>query len=94
MPGYGDFLLQGRDPVVTAGACSDVQAVSAEDKEDIARFPFNEEAEIAALGGAKPVGEMGYSTLERRSALCALPPVFVKSLSSCAAVCNTCPFIC
>ena len=46
--------------------CSDVQAVSAEDKEDIARFPFNEQAEFTALGGATPVGEKGYGTLERR----------------------------
>ena len=58
---------------MTAGTCSDVQTVSAEDKEDIARFPFNEEAEFAALGGAKPVGEKGYGTLEQRSAPRALP---------------------
>ena len=46
--------------------CSDIQAVTAEDKQDIARFPFDEQAEFAALGGAKPMGEKGYGTLERR----------------------------
>lgn len=45
---------------------SDVKALSSEDKEDLAAFPFDEEAEFQALGGALPVGEKGFTTLERR----------------------------
>ena len=45
---------------------SDVKALTSEDKEDLAAFPFDEEAEFQALGGALPVGEKGFTTLERR----------------------------
>ena len=46
--------------------CSAVKAIDIEDKEDLAAFPFDEEAEFQSLGGALPVGEKGYTTLERR----------------------------
>ena len=46
--------------------CSAVKAIDSEDKEDLAAFPFDEEAEFRSLGGALPVGEKGYTTLERR----------------------------
>ena len=46
--------------------CSDVKAITNEDKADLAAFPFNEDREFQALGAALPVGEKGYTTLERR----------------------------
>jgi len=46
--------------------CSDVRPLTSEDKADLAAFPFDEEAEFQALGGALPVGERGFTTLERR----------------------------
>jgi len=48
--------------------CSDVRPLTSEDKADLAAFPFDEEAEFQALGGALPVGEKGFTTLERRYA--------------------------
>lgn len=52
--------------------CSDVKDIDAEDKEDLAAFPFDEEAELASLGAAQPVGEKGFTTLERRCLSCIL----------------------
>ena len=46
--------------------CSDVKAIDGEDKQDLAAFPFDEAAEFAGLGDAQPVGEKGFTTLERR----------------------------
>ena len=46
--------------------CSDVEAIDAEDKQDLVAFPFDEEAEFRGLGDALPVGEKGFTTLERR----------------------------
>ena len=46
--------------------CSNVRPLTSEDKADLAAFPFDEEAEFQALGGALPVGERGFTTLERR----------------------------
>ena len=46
--------------------CSDVEAIDAEDKQDLAAFPFDKEAEFRGLGDALPVGEKGFTTLERR----------------------------
>ena len=46
--------------------CSDVKAIDAEDKQDLAAFPFDEQAEMAGLGDALPVGEEGFTSLERR----------------------------
>jgi len=43
-----------------------VRPLTSEDKADLAAFPFDEEAEFQALGGALPVGERGFTTLERR----------------------------
>ena len=40
--------------------------ITKEDKADLAAFPFNEAAEMRALGALGPHGEAGYSTLERR----------------------------
>ena len=43
-----------------------MRPLTSEDKADLAAFPFDEEAEFQALGGALPVGEKGFTTLERR----------------------------
>jgi len=43
-----------------------VRPLTSEDKADLAAFPFDEQAEFQALGGALPVGEKGFTTLERR----------------------------
>lgn len=43
-----------------------MEAIDAEDKQDLAAFPFDEEAEFTGLGDALPVGEKGFTTLERR----------------------------
>ncbi len=43
-----------------------MRPLTSEDKADLAAFPFDEEAEFQALGGALPVGERGFTTLERR----------------------------
>ena len=43
-----------------------MKAIDTEDKRDLAAFPFDEQAEFAGLGGALPVGEKGFTTLERR----------------------------
>ena len=43
-----------------------MRAIDAEDKEDLAAFPYDEGAEFRALGGAHPAGENGFTTLERR----------------------------
>ncbi len=45
-----------------------MRPLTSEDKADLAAFPFDEEAEFQALGGALPVGEKGFTTLERRYA--------------------------
>lgn len=50
--------------------CSDVRPLTSEDKADLAAFPFDEQAEFQALGGAIPVGEKGFTTLERRYTSC------------------------
>ena len=47
-----------------------MREIDEEDKADLAAFPFHEEAEFRALGGAQPVGEKGFTTLERRYFLC------------------------
>lgn len=57
--------------------CSDVKAIDAEDKQDLAAFPFDEEAEFKGLGDALPVGEKGFTTLERR---CTPPPSCMPDL--------------
>ena len=44
-----------------------MRAIDEEDREDLAAFRFDEAAEFRALGGAHPVGEKGFTTLERRS---------------------------
>jgi len=49
-----------------------VRPLTSEDKADLAAFPFDEEAEFQALGGALPVGEKGFTTLERRYAYVSL----------------------
>ena len=46
-----------------------MRPLTSEDKADLAAFPFDEEAEFQALGGALPVGEKGFTTLERRYTL-------------------------
>ncbi len=46
--------------------------ITKEDKADLTAFPFNEAAEMRALGALGPHGEAGYSTLERR---CAQRPI-------------------
>ncbi len=43
-----------------------MRPLTSEDKADLAAFPFDEQAEFQALGGALPVGEKGFTTLERR----------------------------
>ena len=49
-----------------------MRPLTSEDKADLAAFPFDEEAEFQALGGALPVGEKGFTTLERRYAYVSL----------------------
>lgn len=63
--GYRPFL----GIMVASGCvlpCRDVKAIDAEDTQDLAAFPFDEEAEFTGLGDALPVGEKGFTTLERR----------------------------
>ncbi|DBA76494.1 TPA: hypothetical protein ACH3X2_008556 [Trebouxia sp. C0005] len=52
--------------ITVEGFYDDVRPLTSEDKADLAAFPFDEEAEFQALGGALPVGEKGFTTLERR----------------------------
>mmetsp|Transcript_34586 Transcript_34586/g.87269 ORF Transcript_34586/g.87269 Transcript_34586/m.87269 type:complete len:271 (+) Transcript_34586:825-1637(+) len=52
--------------VAVEGFYEGVEAPSAEDKEDILAYPFDEAAEAAELGVTEPFGEAGFSTLERR----------------------------
>lgn len=59
-------MVDDNNHITVDGFYDDVKALTAEDKDDLAAFPFDEEAEFQALGGAHPVGEKGYSTLERR----------------------------
>ena len=47
-----------------------MKAIDAEDKQDLAAFPFDEQAEFTGLGDATPVGETGFTTLERRYPSC------------------------
>ena len=37
-----------------------------EDRQDVSKFPFDEESEAVRLGLEAHTGEEGYSTLERR----------------------------
>jgi hypothetical protein len=48
---------------------SDVQSITDDDRADIAAFPFDGSAELAAIGAKEFYGEAGYSTLERRWAV-------------------------
>ena len=50
--------------------CSGVNDITEADKTDQAAFPFDEAAEMKALGALGPVGEKGFTTLERRSGCC------------------------
>ena len=45
--------------------CSDVLEATAEDREDAAKYPEDEVAQRKRVGATEPVGEDGYTTLER-----------------------------
>lgn len=72
--------------------CSDVKEIDAEDKEDLAAFPFDEEAELASLGAALPVGEKGFTTLERRLSSC-MPNLAHVQLQEGSFVCQLACFV-
>ncbi len=52
--------------VAVAGFYDAVQPLSAEEREALARLPFDEQGYLAQVGAAAPFGEPGYSTLERQ----------------------------
>ncbi|KAF8071270.1 AZG1 [Scenedesmus sp. PABB004] len=59
-------LRDGGGRVTVPGFYDDVAPLSAEDRAAIAAFPFDAEAEAAALGVKGFTGEAGFGTLERR----------------------------
>lgn len=59
-------MVDDNNHITVKGFYDNVKEIDAEDKEDLAAFPFDEEAELASLGAALPVGEKGFTTLERR----------------------------
>ena len=52
--------------VAVAGFYDDVRPPTRSEREAMAAIPFDEAAYLAAVGAASPVGEPGYSTLERQ----------------------------
>ena len=52
--------------VAVQGFYDAVRELSAEERAEIARLPFDEGAYLAQVGAAAPFGESGYSTLERQ----------------------------
>ena len=52
--------------VAVAGFYDQVRELSLAEREEIARLPFDEAAYLAQVGAAAPVGEAGYTTLERQ----------------------------
>jgi acetylornithine deacetylase/succinyl-diaminopimelate desuccinylase-like protein len=52
--------------VAVAGFYDDVRELSAAERAEIARLPFDERAYLAQVGAPLAVGEPGYSTLERQ----------------------------
>jgi acetylornithine deacetylase/succinyl-diaminopimelate desuccinylase-like protein len=52
--------------IAVAGFYDRVRELSATERADIARLPFDEAKYLAQVGAAAPVGEPGYSTLERQ----------------------------
>jgi acetylornithine deacetylase/succinyl-diaminopimelate desuccinylase-like protein len=52
--------------VAVAGFYDRVRELSTEERADIARLPFDEQAYLAQVGAAAVVGEPGYTTLERQ----------------------------
>jgi acetylornithine deacetylase/succinyl-diaminopimelate desuccinylase-like protein len=52
--------------VAVAGFYDRVRELSAEERADIARLPFDERAYLAQVGAPAAVGEPGYTTLERQ----------------------------
>lgn len=52
--------------VAVAGFYDDVRAPTGSEREAMAAIPFDEAAYLTAVGAASPVGEPGYTTLERQ----------------------------
>ncbi|HET9986245.1 MAG TPA: dipeptidase [Longimicrobiales bacterium] len=52
--------------VAVAGFYDAVRELSGEERADIARLPFDEQAYLGQVGAAAPFGEPGYTTLERQ----------------------------
>eukprot|EP00879_Flechtneria_rotunda_P000736 GHRR01000856.1.p1 GENE.GHRR01000856.1~~GHRR01000856.1.p1 ORF type:complete len:497 (+),score=111.37 GHRR01000856.1:1888-3378(+) len=59
-------LKDGKGTVTVKGFYDDVEDMSGEDKQDVAAFPFDIEAEQEALGVSGFMGEQGYNILEQR----------------------------